>query len=301
MRASNTAGRHELCDNQKCIAYQTNLADYATQHVAKECNCKEFHIDLSKLNAVLKTGVTPLLRICEAETLNELTVDIVASEQESCYLALSHVWADGLGNTKANALPRCQLLRLGKLTESLKARLSPEKPQSELLIWFDTLCCPIAPEEAKHQVLAQMRNIYEQATCVLVLDASLQFYESENMGPEETCARIFLSGWMRRLWTLQEGTLPAAKKRLWFQFRDQALNLHSLRQQVANIFNNDWSRRGMATDILGRMRIFLTFFQNDMGADLAMVDRAFRHRSVSVPSDEPLLIGTLLGLDVAGI
>ena len=304
MQDSISAGRHGLCDTRKCVVYQTDLEDYTTQHVTRECRCKDLFIDTSSLYAVLTTGGLPLLRIREAETLDELTVEIVVSEPDTCYLALSHVWADGLGDAKANALPRCQLLHLSKITQNLGARLSPTNSQTELLFWCDTLCCPVAPGKAKNQVLTQMRNIYEQATCVLVLDASIRLYESEAMGPEETCARILISGWMRRLWTLQEGALPAGSGRLWFQFRDQAVNLRPLWQQVIRLFNNDLSRKGLAFAIISKMRAFTTFFDpnfNNPGADLYTVDTALQHRSVSISSDEPLLIGTLLSLDVSRI
>ena len=110
MKAPALAGRHQMCDELKCVAYQTDLTNYATQHVDKECRCKEFHIDMVRLNEVLSTGAIALLRIRGADRLDELTADVVASKADSSYLALSHVWADGLGNAKANALPRCQLL-----------------------------------------------------------------------------------------------------------------------------------------------------------------------------------------------
>ena len=299
MKAPALAGRHNMCDDLKCVAYQTIFTNYKPQHVNEECQCEEFY--MSSLNGVLSTGAIALLRIREAERLDELTVDIVASEPDSCYLALSHVWADGLGNAKANALPRCQLRRLSRLADRLRVDLDPRKPQVELLLWCDTLCCPVAPREAKDRVLEQMRNIYERAKYVLVLDASLLLYESAAMRQEEICARILFSGWIRRLWTLQEGALPARKNRLWFQFRDQALNFHPLRRQIADSYNNDWSQRGLASNLLERMTSKIDFFQPELSASLDTVDRAFKDRSVSDPPDEPLLIGTLLGLNVASI
>lgn len=301
MRQTVLSGRHEVCDNQKCTAYQTDLENYTTQHVFKECRCRELGVDMSILNAVLTGGALPLLRIREAETLDELTVDIVAARPDSCYLALSHVWADGLGNPRANALPRCQLLHLSKLTQSLREQMSADEPQSELLFWCDTLCCPTAPGVGKTRVLGQMKNIYEQATCVLVLDASLRVYESKSMGPEETCARILASGWMRRLWTFQEGATSADKRRLWFQFRDQAVNVRPLWEQLVELYHSDWRRNGLISDLVYRTGTLFNFFRRDTGTDLAMVDAAFLHRSVSVSSDEPLLLGGLLGLDVASI
>ena len=301
VKASTLEGRHDMCDGLKCVAYQTNLTDYTTQHVAKDCKCEEFHVDVSRLDHVLSTGATALLRIREGEKLNELTAEIVLSEPDSTYLALSHVWADGLGNAKANALPRCQLLRLSKLTEGLRMTLDPEKPPVELLLWCDTLCCPVTPGKAKNQVLARMKDIYEQATGVLVLDASLILHESKAVGPEEICAMILSSGWMRRLWTLQEGVLPAPRERLWFQFHDQALSFFPLHGLIVDSYKKNWSHRGLTTDLLARTRFLFAFFHEKQVADLGTVDSAFENRSVSVLSDEPLLIGTLLRLDVNGI
>ena len=122
MQDSISGERHGLCDNRKCVVHQTDLEHYTSQHVIRGCRCTDLHVDTSSLYAVVTTGGLPLLRIREAETLDELTVEIVVAEPDTCYLALSHVWADGLGNAKANALPRCQLLHLSKITQNLRAR-----------------------------------------------------------------------------------------------------------------------------------------------------------------------------------
>ena len=86
----------------------------------------------------------------------------------------------------------------------------------------------MGPDEAKKRALLQMKRTYQDATHVLVLDTSLQLFDSNTISPEETSARILGSGWMRRLWTLQEGAISANNKRLWFQFRDRAVSLHPL-------------------------------------------------------------------------
>ena len=121
-------------------------------------------------------------------------------------MALSHVWADGLGNPYANALPQCQLLRLLSLLQRSNMPLGSEDSDQELLLWCDTLCCPVKPSEAKTRALVQMKRTYQNATMVLVLDASLQLFNGGLLTPEEMCTRISSSGWTRRLWTLQEGT-----------------------------------------------------------------------------------------------
>lgn len=100
--------------------------------------------------------------------------------------------------------------------------------------WIDTLCCPVfknAPAE-NTVAMSRIREVYENADHVLVLDKALSPFKSsvsrEAAGEEalsksaETCLRILTSTWTRRLWTLQEGVLA---KSLYFQFQDGLVNL----------------------------------------------------------------------------
>ena len=303
---SESPDRHQLCDQRKCTSYQNNLGEYKTRHVDSDYGCEELSINVTAMDEILRGGCLPLLRILLGQTLGELAVEVVESQPTSRYVALSHVWADGLGNPVANALPRCQLRLLHNLLYNSNLRDS-EDAQEDLLLWCDTLCCPVKPEEAKRRALSLIKRTYRDATYVLVLDASLQSYDSNSMTIEEICFRIIASGWMRRLWTPQEGALPTEKGRLWFQFHDQAIKMSPLRRNVLNTFNSQVSRRGIAGEILVRIRPFTIFFKlgldtpSNPGADLAFVDAAFQHRSVSVSSDEPLLISTLLNIDVEKI
>lgn len=308
---------HQQCDSRQCTAYQNDLGRYQTQHVSKECDCREFLIKSEALYNILKTGALPLIRVKPSQTLGELSVDIVASRPTSRYVAISHVWADGLGNPYANALPRCQLSNLGKLTQDLDVAARARDVQDhhveetdvqeheELLLWCDTLCCPVQPEEAKRLALKYMYRTYLDATHVLVLDASLRRYNVESLDIDEWSMRILTSPWMRRLWTLQEGALPAVTNRLWFQLAHKAVNLRELRMNARDKIFSSISRRGLALDMFKRISSFsdISFEKNSTRpqADLGKVIEALHHRSVSIPSDEPLLIGNLLGLDAAQI
>ncbi len=100
------------------------------------------------------------------------------------------------------------------------------------------------------------------------------------------------------------GALGAERERLWFQFRDRAFNIRPLWLRLLEIFNKEIGRRGLAGEIIQRTKTFTTLIgrnANDEEADLAVMEAALRHRSVSVGMDEPLLIGNLLGLDVEEI
>ena len=315
---------HQRCDMQQCMAYQNDLGAYQTRHVRKGCNCEKLCIDPEILSNILKTKALPLIRIRHGQTLGELSVDIVASRPESRYVALSHVWADGLGNPYANALPRCQLSYIGQLINDLDiaahsrdirdlnfkvkdggAQQEHEAEVEELLLWCDTLCCPVRPEAAKLLALEYMYQTYQNACHVLVLDASLRTSKIESSDIDEVSMRIFTSPWMRRLWTLQEGALAAVTNRLWFQLIHKVVNLRELRVNARDKFFSSIDRKGLAGDMLRRLGSFANVFLEDSSthprADLLKAMEALRYRSVSVLSDEALLIGNLLGLDVAQI
>lgn len=309
---------HDRCDALQCVAYQNDLDEYRTQHVSKNCDCVELSVDPDALYNILRTKALPLIRIRTGQTLGELSIDIVPSRPTSRYVALSHVWADGLGNPYANALPRCQLSNIAKLIQELNTAARSleaqdhgvegkdvEETEEELLLWCDTLCCPVQSREAKNLALEYMYRTYQHATHVLVLDASLKRCDMESLDIDETSMRILTSPWMRRLWTLQEGALPAVTNRLWFQLSHKALNIRELRMNARDNFFSSISQRGLAGDILKRLGSFANIFSADNAthprADLGRVIEALLYRSVSLSSDEPLLVGNLLGLDSAQI
>ena len=206
LRQPESPSRHQSCSKYKCVAYQNNLERYTTQHCTSDCKCEELSIDNGAVEDILLKGEIPLLRIVPGQSLADLSLEIISSQTSSPYVALSHVWADGLGNPYANALPRCQLLRLLSLLQRSNMPLDSGDSDQELLLWCDTLCCPVKLSEAKTRALVQMKRTYQDATVVLVLDASLQLFNGALLTPEEMCTRISSSGWTRRLWTLQEGT-----------------------------------------------------------------------------------------------
>ncbi|KAL8826722.1 MAG: hypothetical protein Q9170_007297 [Blastenia crenularia] len=289
--------RHQQCTEHQCQANHNHLGQYKAKHRHDTCECENYFIDISEVIRILSRGSLPLLRIKAGSTLDETCVDIVESSPNLKYMALSHVWADGLGNPHSNSLPKCQLQLLSELSRPF----SEMEREDDLFFWIDTLCCPVEPPEAKIMALNQMKVPYNGASHVLVLDSSLRDVESSALDPIEVCLRIFTSGWMRRLWTLQEAALP---RKLWFQFKDSAVELRQVWLKVIEIYNSEIGRRGLALDITVLYRALRHFFhaeEGDPGVNLESVDHALHFRSVSVASDEPLLIGGLLDLDIANI
>lgn len=149
-----------------------------------------------------------------------------------------------------------------------------------------------------------MKKSYLEAARVLVLGASLAVQDIKAMGLYEACIRIFNSRWTRRLWTLQEGSLAAPDSRLAFSFRDRAISLRYLTQKIVQLPTTNIGQKGVAMDTLTRIARFSAVSYEVDGkqhGDLGSIEAGPQNRSVSVPSDKPLLIANLLDLDVADI
>lgn len=125
------------------------------------------------------------------------------------YVAISHVWADGLGSTAETGLPTCQLRRLAALVSAIQ-------PGAAMRI--ESLCVPKA-DHVRTVAIELMARIYSQAAAVLVLDDGLQLCPATAPAGVQVL-RVLTSGWMRRLWTLQEATLSRA---LYLALADAAL------------------------------------------------------------------------------
>ena len=290
---------HKNCTEDRCVAHSTNLSEYRTRN-CKGCDegeiCEEVSIDNQPIMNILQTGALPLLLVKRrAEEPRKVSVELCSSaDRGNNYVAISHVWADGMGNPQANSLPQCQLARLSDIVDSM------DDNGQRAMIWLDTFCCPVDPD-AKRIALSRMRRTYFDALKVLVLDSSLYCYSSQDLQPAEFNARILTSPWMRRLWCLQEGALARGVS-LWVYFKDGPVHMPVL-----------WARLYvLATQDLRYGRLLHDMFEDTLPMsldnyyssppkrtpNLALLDRALSYRNTTVPSDEPLCIATLMDLDI---
>lgn len=288
---------HEKCTEFACRLFQIKAETFQLQHQQENCLCSQLEVDSEELTAILlQDNKFPVLRF--TGDLQNLKAELVKEEAEVPYVAISHVWADGLGNPESNSLHRCKLLHLANLVRSMPDDEAKDG-DSVPCIWLDTLCSPAKDGPGKQRAIEKIRLVYERAKAVLVLDAGLMSYSAKEQSVFELLLRIFTSGWMRRLWTLQEGALA---KSLFFQFADKALSLDDL---MKSLFQNSYKMTYKAiifdfwTEQQG-LRSFFHLRQDETrgNTDIATLDLSLQFRSVSVPSDEPLCIGTLLGLNL---
>jgi hypothetical protein len=80
--------------------------------------------------------------------------------------------------------------------------------------WIDTLCVPLE-KPYRNMAISRINKVYSKASMTVVLDSELQAVDHRYCGDQELAIRIGLSGWMRRAWTFQEGSLSGGR---WLRF-----------------------------------------------------------------------------------
>lgn len=113
-------------DHDKCLKYtqcQAIATHISRKHVCGDGSCQDVAIAEDELIPILQKGDTPVLyfesmpsrRTPNDEETGHDTgprLRVRTRETGDIYIAVSHVWADGLGNPTKNALPSCQIQRL---------------------------------------------------------------------------------------------------------------------------------------------------------------------------------------------
>jgi hypothetical protein len=255
--------------------------------------CRELEVELRSLTKLLLCDQIPLISV-QTPTQGKNTLSIKPLEAKMPYVAISHVWSDGLGNLQRNSLPECQFNRIRDLSRS-SGLITPEIE----LIWIDTLCIPpdsADSDNAQRAALQRMREVYEGATAVLVLDSWLASCHILDLSPSEVLMRIFHSNWNRRLWTYQEGALA---KKLIFQFQDSVVDIDYFYREFLkdrNIFI-DLTLRNTFIIKYRSLRHFMRNTRRSVDS-LRHIISACKHRATSVVEDEALCLATLMGLDV---
>jgi hypothetical protein len=289
-RLEDTQRNRQRCTEFQCFADHVHLDTYVTHHAKDFCGelvaCEQqpfLAADQTLMFGLLKKQLLPL-SIYDEKTH---TLQIVASDEYPRYVAISHVWAHGLGNPYHNALPKCQLQRLSRIVNHLYPRSDRPVP-----FWVDTISCPTSPAEATSLAIIEMRNTYRLADKVVVLDTYFNL-PSHLLTPNEMLLRILCSAWTTRLWTLQEGALA---KDLYFCFSDLPVSIADLQRRLRD------DPRLIAPDIERMLEeLALRWFADrpqETGQLLVVLARAVRHRATSVAEDEALCLGTLAGIDM---
>ncbi|KAI9769792.1 MAG: hypothetical protein M1840_003786 [Geoglossum simile] len=216
---------HENCSSVACLASSSMSEDtYVVKHTDECCDFghgKEnfIEIEVKLVVEILKAGGFPVVSWIASENKLEVKEFNADKDNAPTYVAISHVWADGMGNPIANSLPRCQLVRLQRMVNNIAPHI--ESPDCPIPFWIDTLCIPVANHLKEYRALSirRMKDIYEYASAALVIESQMN---SIPWGDAyDTSLGIYFSNWNRRLWTFQEGMLT---QKLMLQFADRAID-----------------------------------------------------------------------------
>ncbi|KAJ9610607.1 hypothetical protein H2200_005384 [Cladophialophora chaetospira] len=274
------------CNLYRCPRHWLPTESYRMKHYCSSGGCPFLTVDQNAVLELLQQGIVPGVIISNSAATGAVHLELADCADHVGYVAISHVWADGLGNPDSNALPSCQVLRLFDVLSKLHQNYSTPK-----VFWLDTLCCPVG--QGRDLAISFMHRTYQEASAVLVLDSSLEAIEIDGMDPAEILSRILLSPWMRRLWVLQEGYLA---KKLYFQFKDEACN--GAKVVLAVNVKQRWRFPFMGT-IMGRflqIRSPTLYVLKDGEERIPLVHfmQSFQYRSTTVAGDEPLCLATIL-------
>jgi hypothetical protein len=271
------------------MVQQIDPSTYVLAHTTSGCSCRLHHIDTLRLAHALSMGQILLLEIAETDT-GGMTVAIRPYQPGENLVALSHVWAEGLGNPSANALHEYELIRLSRLSSALTGdgRASP--------LWVDAMCVPVSPPKLHQLAMAKMRDPYRLASYVLVLDEYLMGHQAVAMDTTEIFARVQSGSWAQRLWTLQEGRLG---RRVLFQFADRAVSLQEEFAKISLLPIPAQVSRFIQVELIWEFEaVQYTDTLPDYNGRITSTRRAIKNRSVSVPSDEALCVACLMNLEL---
>lgn len=243
MRRSSTRRDHSRCTDKKCKAFRVDPAVYRTKHVEPGCARHFTGPPEPQVMRIIRSGKIPILSLKENQQGDIIEVSVEPYRAGVEYVAVSHVWADDLGNVDENKLPQCQLRHIKRILDDLvnkstfwrlanNGRLNTMLRRSRsksIRFWIDTICVPLRQidSEARDRAINQMNDTYVNAYQVLVLDAELQSLDALDM--TEAFMQISLSGWMRRLWTLNEGVLA---RRLHVKFKNDIFDLREMNDSL---------------------------------------------------------------------
>ncbi|KAL5615694.1 hypothetical protein FOBRF1_004442 [Fusarium oxysporum] len=283
------------CTSFSCFHRRLEDAKYSTAHIKGCEGCSTIIARREDMTRILNNDSYPLVVSASGNT-KATNIELVPWTPGTYYIAISHVWSDGLGNVHENGLPICQFHRISEYVRKLA-----DKPAQQVLFWLDTICVP--PDESKEDdlqnlAIAKMRDTYANSSITLVLDAWLLSTSTTGMTDVEKMMRIFSSVWNSRLWTYQEGALP---KSIWFQFKDAAQDLEVMKERVDKVMEQDLSTRFTLGPRLiyqyNSLRGFRTFDPQSEDFILFVMGNMLL-RSTSVATDEALCLSTLMGLDM---
>ncbi|PBK87266.1 hypothetical protein ARMGADRAFT_972087 [Armillaria gallica] len=265
---------HHKCTKTACVINTIDTSSYSNRHAMEGCTCAYSKPSLERVCGSLENSEIPVVHQLQPSD------GLISSDgSKTPYIAISHVWADGLGSTTEVGLPTCQINRLA----SIARRLIPSGA-----FWMDALCVP-EKKDLRKRAIGLMAETYRNADTVLVIDSGIRSC-SVSAPLEERLLCIISSGWMQRLWTLQEALLA---RKLVFEFADGFKTLDELIPMGEDLVDVLLTQLSAEIFRLTKYQRYAT----SNGFGIGDVGKSLRWRTTSRAGDETLAISGLLNVD----
>jgi hypothetical protein len=273
---------HENCTEMACDRNDVDVSTYKQQHCVIDCHCAPLFLDQSRVEEILERNQLPVICVEQLHGEPYLTVEAADKSKPGDYVAISHVWVDGLGGSTEKGLLTCQVHRI----HSLVRKVTKAHPEAPSKFWIDSLCIPPHSSSLWMAALIGIRDVYVCATLVLVIDRLIQKC-SPVASTEKLFASIYMSAWMQRMWTYEEAVLA---KRLVFligddEFHDLNFSPGSMQPSMRRTVSVVWRT-------LGRQLYWLR--TEGKAFSIGHVYHAFRFRLTNAKGDEFLSVASLL-------
>ena len=99
-------GRHRNYTLQRCLGEKFDECSYRTAHTRDDCECDFCGPDVRKVIQILDDAEVPAFVVRKHPSStggpSRVAIDVVRTTVISEYVAISHIWADGLGNNSDN-------------------------------------------------------------------------------------------------------------------------------------------------------------------------------------------------------
>ena len=292
---------HDSCAQYRCVAYQVDESDYVTKHVKDDCGCPMVTVSVDEICSIIdKPNGIPIILFKEGSGDRLPILEVIEHKNETEYVALSHVWGEGLGNPCVNGLPVCQLERIQSYVNGAIGHIN-QTMKGSAPFWMDTLCVPVHPQfkGQRGTAIKRMAKIYRQATLTLVLSAELES-TSIHIPEEELAMRVTCHSWWRRLWTLHEAVLA---HNLLFQLLDGVVGSKDL---IARFQKSSQEKSSRITSELIFEGLKPLYHLESMRSKPAR-ERAndlwdtVMWRSTSRQTDEAICLASIMGLETGEV
>jgi hypothetical protein len=98
------------CSTFECNGHNVDMEEgkYVSKHTDSACQCNFKGPDTKAMEPIIRRGGVPLVKLSKTPQ-GDIELGVVELEYGKPFIAISHVWAGGLGNPLANTIPSCQL------------------------------------------------------------------------------------------------------------------------------------------------------------------------------------------------